>query len=182
MTDLSGKRAIVLGAAGPNNMGQHIARVLAGAGAKVTVAGRKREPLEALAAEIGGAATLCDMAIKAEIDALFDEAAPVDIVVNATGWGLLKAWDAITEEELAAMVALQFAGVHHMLAACLRTMPCGGSIVQISSASTRVPIDDHAAYIGTKAGSEALIRCFANQYGARGLRANIVSPASPQAR
>jgi len=182
MTDLSGKTAVVLGAAGSGNMGQHIARALATAGAQVTVAGRKREPLEALAAEISGTAALCDMADKAQIDALFDQVAPADIVVNATGWGLLKAWEAITEDELAVIVALQFTGVHHMLAACLRTMPRGGSIVQISSATTRVPIDDHAAYIGTKAGSEALIRCFANQYGARGFRANIVSPgltASP---
>lgn len=176
MTDLAGRKAIVVGAAGLDNMGQHIARTLAKAGADVTVAGRRIEPLQALAAEIGGTAALCDMGAKAQIDALFDGSAPADIVVNATGWGLLKAWEAITEEELAALVALQFTGVHHMLAACLRTMPRGGSIVQISSATTRVPIDDHAAYIGTKTGSEALIRCFANQYGARGFRANIVSP------
>ena len=48
--------------------------------------------------------------------------------------------------------------------------------MQISSATTQCIIDDHAAYIGTKSGAEALIRCVANQYGPQGIRANTVSP------
>ena len=182
MTDLTGKRAIVLGAGGTDNMGQQIARALARAGAQLVVAGRQRAPLDALAQEVGGTAAVCDITRKFEIDALFDAHAPVDIAVNATGWGLLKPLPEVTEEELDAIVALQFKGVHHLLAACIRTMTRGGSIVQISSATTQALIDDHAAYIGTKAGSEALIRCVANQYGPQGIRANIVSPgltASP---
>ena len=96
----------------------------------------------------------------------------------------MKAWADVTDDDLAQMVALQFTGVHHMLNACLRTMTNGGSVVQISSATTQCIIHDHAAYIGTKAGSEALIRCFANQYGPHGIRANVVSPgltATPMA-
>jgi NAD(P)-dependent dehydrogenase (short-subunit alcohol dehydrogenase family) len=181
MTNLRGKRAIVLGAGGTDNMGQHIARSLAKGGAQVVVAGRSREPLAALAAEIGGSAAICDITRKAEVDALFDAHAP-NIVVNATGWGLLRPIDQVTDAELDEITALQFKGVHHMLAACVRTMTAGGSIVQVSSATTHALIDDHAAYIGTKAGSEALIRCVANQYGAQAIRANIVSPgltASP---
>lgn len=176
MTNLSGKTAIVLGAGSPGNMGQHIARALADAGAHVVVAGRKREPLDMLAAEIGGAAALCDITVKSEVDALFEGLDRVDIAVNASGWGLLKPLCDTTEDELEAIVALQFKGVHHMLAAAVRTMTGGGSIVQISSATTRALIDDHAAYIGTKAGAEALIRCVANQYGPRGIRANTISP------
>lgn len=180
MTDLSGKVAIVLGAAGKDNMGQHIARTLARAGARVVVAGRRKEPLEAFAAEIGGRAAVCDITRKAEVDGLFDgtlaSEGRVDIAVNTTGWGLMKALEAVTEDELEGMVALQFKGVHYLLAAAVRTMTAGGSIVQLSSATVQVPIDDHAAYIGTKAASEAMIRCIANQYGARGIRANVVSP------
>lgn len=188
MTDLTGKTAIVIGAAGDQNMGQVIARALAAAGAKVIVSGRKREPLEALASEIGGEAVTCDLTSRGEVDALFDGAAArhgsVDIAINATGWGLMRAWPEVTDDDLAQMVALQFTGVHHMLNACLRTMTGGGSVIQISSATTQAMIFDHAAYIGTKAGSEALIRCFANQYGPIGIRANIVSPgltATPMA-
>ena len=39
----------------------------------------------------------------------------------------------------------------------------GGSIIMVSSASVRALLNNHAAYIGTKAGSEALVRCFANE-------------------
>lgn len=180
---LAGKVAIVLGAGGAGNIGQAIVRALLGAGATVVAAGRTRAPLEALE---GAHPALCDITVKAEVDALFDDAlgrhGRVDIAVNATGWGLLKPLGDVTEEELDRIVALQFKGVHHFLAAAVRTMTGGGSIVQISSATVAVPIADHAAYIGTKAGSEALVRCVAYQYGDQGLRANIVSPgltASP---
>ena len=182
MTDLSGKTAIVLGAGSPGNMGQYIARALADAGAHVVVAGRNREPLDMLAAEIGGTAALCDITVKSEVNALFEKLDRVDIAVNASGWGLLKPLCDTTEDDLDRIVALQFKGVHHFLAAAVRTMTHGGSIVQLSSASTQALLFDHAAYIGTKAGSEALIRCVANQYGAQGIRANCVSPgltASP---
>ncbi len=175
MGKLSGKTAIVLGAGGKDNMGQTIARALMAEGARVVVTGRNAEPLEEFAANSGAEWRLCDVAAKAEVDALFDSVR-ADIAVNATGWGLMKPLLEVTEDDLNRMVALQFKGVHHFLAACVRTMTHGGSIVQVSSATTRVPIFDHAAYIGTKAGSEALIRCVANQYGPQGIRANIVSP------
>ena len=186
MARLAGKTAIVIGAGSAGNMGQAIARALAGEGANVVASGRKPDVLETFAEEAGIDWHLCDIAKRVEVDALFDEVAArhggVDIAVNASGWGLMKPLPDVTEDELDRLVALQFKGVHYFLAAAVRTMTRGGSIVQVSSATTTVPIFDHAAYIGTKAGSEALIRCVANQYGPQGIRANIVSPgltASP---
>jgi 2-hydroxycyclohexanecarboxyl-CoA dehydrogenase len=180
MANLSGKVAVVVGAAGDDNMGQHIARALAEAGAKVVVAGRNAAKLEKFAGTIAGDWALCDISSKAEVEALaatmLERHGKVDIAINATGWGLLKSLHDITEDELEQIVALQFKGVHYFLSAFVRAMPQGGSLIQISSATTQCVIDDHAAYIGTKAGSEALIRCVANQYGAQGIRANILSP------
>jgi NAD(P)-dependent dehydrogenase (short-subunit alcohol dehydrogenase family) len=37
-------------------------------------------------------------------------------------------------------------------------------------------LNDHAAYMGTKAGLDHVIRCIANEYGSRGIRANSISP------
>jgi 2-hydroxycyclohexanecarboxyl-CoA dehydrogenase len=51
-----------------------------------------------------------------------------------------------------------------------------GSIIQISSATANIMLDDHAAYMGTKAGTDHLVRCVANQYGSKGIRANSISP------
>jgi NAD(P)-dependent dehydrogenase (short-subunit alcohol dehydrogenase family) len=180
MANLSGKVAVVLGAAGRDNMGQHIARALADAGAKVVVSGRHADELKAFSGRIGGDWAVCDITRKQDVEALASTTvqrhAKVDIAVNATGWGLLKSIHDITEQELDDIVALQFKGVHYFLSAFVRAMPQGGSLLQISSATTQCLIDDHAAYIGTKAGSEALIRCVANQYGHQGIRANILSP------
>jgi 2-hydroxycyclohexanecarboxyl-CoA dehydrogenase len=180
MANLLGKVAVVLGAASEGNMGQHIASALADAGAKVVVAGRKQAVLERFAGSIGGDWALCDITSKKDVETLarttVERHGKVDIAINATGWGLLKSLHEISEEELDQIVALQFKGVHYFLSAFVRAMPHGGSLIQISSATTQCLIDDHAAYIGTKSGSEALIRCVANQYGPQGIRANTLSP------
>ncbi|MFN6978934.1 MAG: SDR family oxidoreductase, partial [Gemmobacter sp.] len=66
--------------------------------------------------------------------------------------------------------------------AALRVMADGGAIVQVSSATATIMMEDHAAYMGTKAGTDHVIRCIANEFGARGIRANSVAPgftASP---
>jgi len=185
MGRLEGKRAVIIGAASAGNMAQTTARRFAAEGATVLVAGRKAEPLKALADEIGGHWALCDIAVRADVEALAATAREtlggVDVALNATGWGLLKPLLDVTEEELDGIVALQFKGVHHFLqafvAAMMANKPSGGSIINLSSATTKAVIGNHAAYIGTKRGAEALIECVANDFGAYGIRANTVSPA-----
>lgn len=182
---LAGKKAVILGAAGKDNMGQTIARLFAREGAEVLVAGRKAGPLEELAKELGGHWALCDISDRAQVRALAETAASkmgrVDAAINATGWGLLASLIDTTEEQLDQIVALQFKGVHHFLQAFVEQMiaqtPQGGSLISLSSATTKALINNHAAYIGTKTGAEALMRCVANDYGQYGIRANTVSPA-----
>lgn len=180
MGQLEGKVAVVLGAAGKDNMGQTIARRFAREGAKVVVAGRKEEPLKALAAEIGGTWALCDITRKADIEAMarkaVDTYGKVDVAVNATGWGLLVPLLETTEEQMDAIYALQFKGPHFFFQVFTEAMRNGGSVIQITSATTDRVIDNHAAYIGTKAGADALIRCFANEFGARGIKYNSIAP------
>ncbi|MGB3469392.1 MAG: SDR family oxidoreductase [Erythrobacter sp.] len=188
MGDLTGKSAVVLGAATAGNMGQVVARTLAAQGAKVMVAGRNEDALKAIADEVGGAYALCDITDNAAVHALADKArgefGRVDIAINTTGWALLAGLLETTEEQLDQMSALQFKGVHHFLQAFVKVMseqaPTGGSIINISSATTKAPINNHAAYIGTKTAGEAMIRCVANDFGHLGIRANSVSPAFTQ--
>ncbi|MFU7527231.1 SDR family NAD(P)-dependent oxidoreductase [Qipengyuania sp. ASV99] len=185
MGQLEGKTAVVLGAASAGNMGQVIARLFASEGAKVMVAGRKQEPLAALAEEIGGAYALCDITSHDQVHALAAKAKAefgrVDAAINCTGWGLLASLLDTSQDDLDQITALQFKGVHHFLQAFVTVMseqsPTGGSIISLSSATTKALINNHAAYIGTKRGSEALIECVANDYGHLGIRANTVSPA-----
>lgn len=185
MSRLAGKVALVIGAAGRDNMGQVIARRFADEGAKVVVAGRKMEELERFAAEIGGKAARVDVTSKADLDAAAQVAVQafggLDIAVNATGWGLLTGFLETTEEEFDQMSALQFKGPFLFLQAMIavmdnRTGGRGGSIMQISSATATIMLNDHAAYMGAKAGADHLIRVAAHEFGAGGIRANSISP------
>jgi len=185
MGRLAGKTAVVLGASSAGNMGQHIARRFLAEGARVLVAGRKAEVLADFAQETGCEWAACDLTDEASVDALAqaasDKLGGIDIAVNATGWGLLKPFLDVTRNELEAMTALQFIGPHQFFQAMIRKMARslggrGGSIIQISSATAQIMLNDHAAYMGTKAGTDHVIRCVANEFGKDGIRANSISP------
>lgn len=180
MAPLAGKKAVIIGAAGAGNMGQVIARHLATAGVRVLAAGRHEEELRTFAAKIDGEFALCDITSETEIGALAAMARDcfggVDIVVNATGWGLLKPFELTTGDELRRMTALQFIGPFQFFQAMLPLVNDGGSLIQISSATATIMLNDHAAYMGTKAGFDHVMRCIANEYGHRGIRANSISP------
>jgi NAD(P)-dependent dehydrogenase (short-subunit alcohol dehydrogenase family) len=180
MGRLQGKGAVVLGAAGAGNMGQVIARRFLEEGASVLVAGRKDEELARFAGDAGCEWAHCDITRRDEVFALADTAKAklgnVEIGVNATGWGLLKPFLENTQEELEAMTALQFIGPFFFYQAMIGAMDQGGSIIQISSATATIMLNDHAAYMGAKAGADHVIRCVANEFGAKGIRANSISP------
>lgn len=180
MGRLKGKAAVIVGAGNKGNMAQVIAKRLRDEGAQVVVAGRKMDELERFAKEIGGHAVHCDITQRAEVFALAHAAkakmGSVSIAVNATGWGLLKPFLENSEEEIDQMMALQFKGPFMFYQAMVEAMSEGGSIIQISSATAKIMLNNHAAYMGTKAGADHVIRCVANEFGARGIRANSISP------
>jgi NAD(P)-dependent dehydrogenase (short-subunit alcohol dehydrogenase family) len=182
MGRLQGKSAIVLGAAGKDNIGQHIARRFTAEGATVVVAGRRLEPLRRLADEIGGHAAVCDITSKADNLALAaftrEKLGAVDIGVNCTGWGYLSPFLDSTEEDIDRIMDLQFKGPFFFYQAMIGAMEHGGSIIQISSATATIMLNNHAAYMGTKAGADHVIRCVANEFGERGIRANSISPGA----
>jgi 2-hydroxycyclohexanecarboxyl-CoA dehydrogenase len=181
MGRINGKVAVILGAAGKDNMGQIIARRLAGEGARVVLAGRKEVPLQALAAELGGDHRVCDITRSADVAALarfaVERAGRLDIAVNCTGWAPMTKLLEVSEEELDKLCALQFKGVYFFLQAMVAQMQTGGgSIIQMSSASAYALLYNHAAYIATKTAGDALVRCFANEFGCKGIRVNSIAP------
>ena len=177
---LNGKVVIVLGAAAQGNMGQGIARAFVGEGAQVMIAGRHEDALRALADEIGCGWMLCDITSKADVDALVDGAiatfGKVDVGINCTGFGLMKSIIETTAAELEQMAAVQFVGPFQFFQALLRGMTAGGSIIQLTSATAKIMLDNHAAYRGTKAAIDQVIRSIAWEFGKQGIRANSIAP------
>jgi len=180
MAQLKDKVAIVLGAAGHNNMAQHVASRFAKEGAKVVVAGRNKDELTTFAKTIGGKARVCDITLKTDVEGLArfvkDDLGGIDIAVNATGWGLLAGFIETSEDDLRKIMDLQFKGPFQFFQAMVTNMDRGGSLIQISSATATIMLNNHAAYMGTKAGTDHVVRCIANEFGAKGIRANSISP------
>jgi len=185
MGKLDGKVALVLGAAGEGNMGQAIARRFREEGAQVVVAGRHQQALDRIAGELDGLALTCDIAERDDVFAMMRAArnwqGHLDIAVNGTGWGLLKPFLETTKEELRRITALQYEGPFYFFQAAIEAMGRqsggrGGSIIQISSATATIMLNDHAAYMGTKAGTDHVIRRVAHEFGEQGIRANSISP------
>jgi 2-hydroxycyclohexanecarboxyl-CoA dehydrogenase len=177
---LAGKVALVAGAAGRDNMAQAIARRFLAEGARVMVAGRHQDELARFAAEQGCDWTPLDLTDEASLaaatTATVDRLGGLDIAVNATGWGLLKPFLDTSREDLERIVALQFTGSFLFYQAALRVMRDHGCLLQISSATASIMLEDHAAYMGTKAGADHVVRCIANEFGHRGIRANSIAP------
>jgi NAD(P)-dependent dehydrogenase (short-subunit alcohol dehydrogenase family) len=175
-----GKVAIVLGAAGRNNMGQAIARRFAAEGARVVVAGRNVDELQLLARAIDGAEYPCDITRQADLKRLVqfttDTFGALHIAVNCVGWALFKPFLETTESELEQMFAVQFKGPFQFIQATANAMTRGGSIVQIGTITSQILLPNHAAYMGTKAGIDHVVRSAANDLGARGIRVNTISP------
>lgn len=176
---LDGRRALILGAA-PGNLGAVIASRFVDEGARVAVASRRPEAAAELAKELGVTGLACDITDAAAIDQAVGDASAalggLNIGINTSGWGLLKPFLETTEDDLEQMAAIQFVGPFRFFQALVKTMTDGGSIIQISSVTATIMMENHAAYMGTKAGMDHVIRTIANEFGARGVRANSIAP------
>ena len=104
--ELTGQVAFVTGAS--SGLGAHFARLLAGQGAKVGIAARRRERLEDLVAEIeaaGGSAFAVSLdvtdvaAIDPAIDQVEQALGPIDILINNSGVTVPNALHRISEDE-----------------------------------------------------------------------------------
>jgi 2-hydroxycyclohexanecarboxyl-CoA dehydrogenase len=177
---LAGKTAVVLGATREGNMGQAIARRFLDEGARVVVSGRGAEGLMKFAREHDCHWRACDVRDKAQIQALADyaraEYGNVSVAVNAAATGQYSQFEQTTEAELDEMLSIIFKGSFFFMQVMVAAMTQGGSIINISSAVADIMFENHAAYMGAKAGMNHVTRAVANEYGAKGIRANILSP------
>jgi NAD(P)-dependent dehydrogenase (short-subunit alcohol dehydrogenase family) len=180
MGRLQDKVAIILGASDERGMGAATAQRFVAEGARVVMAARRIEAAQALAARIGAEAFACDITDEAQIAALAaqttDRHGGVDIAVNFAGEVSLAPILEVDAADLRRLCELQFTGpvlfIKHMAARMAR----GGSIILTSSLGARLAAMQHAAYGGTKAGLDHVVRIAANELGERGVRVNTILP------
>lgn len=166
---------MIVGAAG--GIGSALARVLAGRGATLLLAGRNGEKLAALGAELGASQMVLDARDIEAVERAVSGFAPLDGVVNCAGSLILKPahltsareWQETIETNLTTAFAVVRAGAKAM-------MSTGGSIVLCSTAAARTGIANHEAIAAAKAGVTGLTLSAAASYAARGIRVNCVAP------
>lgn len=180
MGTLDGKVAVVLGASAAGGTGWAVAEHLAAAGAKVVVAARRREPLEELAAQIGGLAVPCDAGKKDQVAALAEAARQayggIDIAVNSAARPVMGDIATCPVEMVQKSLDVNFLGHVNFVREMGAIMRDDGSIVLISTSSASQPVPHFFPYACAKAATDCLVRYAALEYGPRGIRVNSILP------
>ena len=173
------KVAIVTG--GGTGIGAAVARRIAAEGGKVALVGRRPEPLQAVAEEIGAAVFAADAAdtqnMKAAVMATAEKFGGIDILIaNAGGHGVGPTVSMSDETwELAVRLNLNtaFVSARESLPHLIRSK---GNIVVLSSIAGLFAGPDAVGYVTMKHGCIGLAKSLARDYGRLGVRTNTVCP------
>ena len=177
---LENKVALITG--GGSGMGAATARLFAAEGAKVVVTGRRPEPLEAVANEIGGVAVAGDTSDPAHVAeavaACVSHYGGIDVIVACAGVSVDSAVGDLKNEDWRTTFDINLNGPMMMSRAALPIMleRGGGSIVLVSSTAGLAAAPSSVAYDVSKTAVIALARALAVDYGTRGIRANALCP------
>ncbi len=185
MFDLTGKTALVTGAAG--GIGASIAKTLHGAGATVALSGRQVDKLNALATELGSRAVVvpCDLADRAQVGKLIEEAIKalggrLDILVNNAGLTRDNLFMVMKDEQWDEVIAVNLTSTFMLCRAATRAMLRNksgyGRIINISSVSGIFGNPGQGNYAASKAGMVGMTKSLAREVANRGITANCIAP------
>jgi NAD(P)-dependent dehydrogenase (short-subunit alcohol dehydrogenase family) len=188
--DLSGKRALVVGAA--SSVGRAIALALGEAGADVTVTsatpkasealavkrlarqiaitGTHREP-QALDASLG-------TAVQVMVRQVVKDMGGLDVLVTAPDLFLGKAAEKTNDVEWSRVLSANLSSVFYACRAAGREMirQGWGRIINVASAMGERGLANSAAYCAAKAGVMNLTRALAQEWGPHGVTVNCIAP------
>lgn len=166
---------------GGSGIGAAVARRLAREGYAVCISGRRREPLDAVAAETGALAVQADMRDEGEVAGLLatvrERLGPVSALVCSAGAGAGGTVLEQTLERWERVLATNLTGAFLTCRAALpQLLETRGAIVTIASLGGLRAAPASAAYASSKAGLVMLTQCIALDHGPQGVRANCVCP------
>lgn len=184
--DFSGRVAIVTG--GGTGIGAATAMLLARLGAKVAIAGRTVDRLEAKAAEIGEASSHSCLAVPTDVrkedqvtrlvDRVIEHFGRIDVLINNAGGTLLSPLKDVTTKVWEQSFALNVHAAYY----CTRAVghhfitQKSGAIVNVSSLAGVHGTKGGAPYSSAKAALQMFTRVTAAEWGPYGIRVNCVAP------
>jgi NAD(P)-dependent dehydrogenase (short-subunit alcohol dehydrogenase family) len=182
---LKGKRILVTGAT--KGIGFEACKVLADAGADIVAVGRDTKGLEEVSALIKAAGRKC-LAVEADMSTVegphhaareaLKAFGTIDVLVNNAGVALneailditLKNWDTTINVNLRAPMLLAQALVPNMIKQKM------GKIINVSSQSGIMALQDHGSYGASKGGLNMLTRVMTIEWAKHNIQSNTVCP------
>jgi NADP-dependent 3-hydroxy acid dehydrogenase YdfG len=182
--------ALVTGAS--SGIGEATARALAADGATVAVAARRKDRLDALAAEIGGLSIEADVTDRdqavAAVERTARELGRLDIVINNAGVMLLgpivdapvEEWDRMVALNLQGLLYVAHAALPHLLDAAERDPRRVADLVNVSSVAGRRVGAGGGIYQMTKHGVGVFSEALRQEITSRYVRSSLVEPGATE--
>ncbi|XP_074595575.1 L-xylulose reductase-like [Brevipalpus obovatus] len=174
----NGKRGIVTGAG--RGIGRDLVKRLHSCGAYVIAISRDNEHLATLSKECPGIETISlDLQDWDKTKEALSKLEPVDFLVNNAGVTRLNPIGEISEDDCDFVMKINVHSVINVTQEVAKKMKAAGrkgSIVNVSSLSSLVALQDHLVYCASKGAVDQITKVSALELGLHGIRVNSVNP------
>ena len=184
---LAGRTVLITGAS--SGIGAHLARKAAAAGAKVALAARRADKLQALVAEIGGSAAAFAMDVEDEgsiiaaYDAIEERLGAPDSVIANAGISIQGMALDISAEDFDKVMGVNTRGVFLTAREGARRMIRAGSeqtgkgrVLLVASIGAHKVLPGLTAYCTSKAATAMLGKSLAREWTRKGINVNVLCP------
>jgi 3-hydroxybutyrate dehydrogenase len=168
------RRVLITG--GGTGVGADLARGFADEGAEVVICGRREAPLRAVAERTGARVILADVTDEADVQRLFAEAGPCDVVIANAGQADSAPFARTTLAQWNAMLAVNLTGVFLTFREGLRQFDGWGRLLAVASTAGLKGYAKVAPYAAAKHGVMGMVRSLAQEVARGPVTVNAICP------
>ncbi|HEX8059039.1 MAG TPA: SDR family oxidoreductase [Novosphingobium sp.] len=178
---LDGKRVYILGAGAPGGIAGAIAGLFRDHGARIVLGSPDVASAAAVAdlcQAVGVVETdiLDEVSIRKGVQEASELLGGIDIAINTAGVNRNASLAEETADALLFQARIHFIGTALFIKEVAEEMGQGGSIITMSSVTAELTTPRLAAYAGSKAAADKVVKVAAVEYGDRGIRVNSLAP------